>query len=320
MGALRGVSAPKGSNPNQVGHLNIMEHAAAMKYGGELVAAVDCTYDSFKELVPLCPECKEPVFLRAGGDRLSTKGKAHKIGPHWCHFRGISAEQVASCESRVNSYTEKDKQRIAAKARGQRLKLLQRWFWTVAVENACLNGEAGMESLETQLTHPCNYIEIPEWGIDKIAETLRKDIQGKTASAIWDIADNSEIGKIGYSPDFDDDPDCDLNDPDFYLDDYEVYTYSPRHINATNPLNQKIAIEVLSFLSSKSSRNILDRVVTAIAHALDSYASMCQFGRDERDAYSSEFYEALIFWIFGIPWASEFQRLEAESQQRKAAV
>ena len=108
-----------------------MKYASAMKYGGELVAAEDCTYDSFKELVPLCPNCKEPVYLRSGGQRESVKGKAYQIGPHWCHFKGISAEQVAGCELRVNGYTEKDRAKIAAQARGQRLKLLQRWFWRV---------------------------------------------------------------------------------------------------------------------------------------------------------------------------------------------
>ena len=113
-----------------------MKYASAMKYGGELVNAIECDYDSFKQLVPLCPECKEPVYLRAGGERRSSKGKPYKIGAHWCHFKGVSDEQVASCESRVNGYSEKDKQRIANKARGQRLKLLQRWFWKVWKDNS----------------------------------------------------------------------------------------------------------------------------------------------------------------------------------------
>ena len=120
-----------------------MKYASAMKYGGELVNAIECDYDSFKQLVPLCPECKEPVYLRAGGDRKSSKGKPYKIGAHWCHFKGVSDEQVASCESRVNGYSEKDKQRIASKARGQRLKLLQRWMGRIIDRNfheSCYGG------------------------------------------------------------------------------------------------------------------------------------------------------------------------------------
>jgi hypothetical protein len=123
-----------------------MKYASAMKYGGELVAAVDCDYNSFKELVPLCPHCKEPVFLRAGGIRESAKGSLFEVGPHWCHFKGTSKEQVAGCELRVNGYTEKDRAKIAAQARGQRLKLLQRWFWEVLVSSHKESFETGIES------------------------------------------------------------------------------------------------------------------------------------------------------------------------------
>lgn len=108
-----------------------MKYAKAMKLGGELVSADECNYDDFKRLVPLCPECSEPVFLRKGSDRVSTKGKKFKIPQHWSHFDSVSEEQKASCEARVSAYTEKDRQRIASKARGQRLKWLQRWCFSV---------------------------------------------------------------------------------------------------------------------------------------------------------------------------------------------
>jgi hypothetical protein len=111
-----------------------MKIASALKYGGELVEAEECDYDSFKQLIPLCPCCKEPVFLRVGGERLSKLGNTYTVGSHWAHFQGKTPEQVANCENRVNGFTAEDKQRIASKARGQRLKLLQRKFWSIAVK------------------------------------------------------------------------------------------------------------------------------------------------------------------------------------------
>lgn len=123
-----------------------MKYAKSMKYGGELVSAADCNYTSYLELGLLCPECSEPVYKRAEGDRISPLGKPFKVGAHFCHRKAVSEEQAAMCEQRVNSYTEEEKQRIAAKARGQRLKLLQRWFWEAfektMLENA-FNGDLG---------------------------------------------------------------------------------------------------------------------------------------------------------------------------------
>lgn len=107
-----------------------MKYAKSMKYGGELINAMECDYDSWFTLGVVCPECDESLYLRAGGHRISSKGKPYKVGAHWCHRQG-TPEQVASCEKRVNNYTEKEKAKISAQAKGQRLKLLQRWFWKV---------------------------------------------------------------------------------------------------------------------------------------------------------------------------------------------
>jgi len=286
--ALHGVSAPKGSNPSTVGHNTIMKHAAAMKYGGELVAALDCNYDSFKELVPLCPECKEPVYLRAGGDRLSSKGKEYKIGAHWCHFKGVSAEQVAACENRVNGYTEKDKQRIAAKARGQRLKLLQRWFWMVADKNKYNLDvlEGGVDRDRAQ--------HLIAWMDDglHLSKHLRNLSEQNSPSIIYEQVIASEIGK--------------------HQSFYGVPT--PSH------LDQSIAREVLSFLATKLNRHSLAELYQCISNALCNFYRMNEIEDSKADCDNAALGavdDALVLWVFSIPWAAEFQRLEAESQQRK---
>lgn len=107
-----------------------MKYAAAMALAGELVSAEDANHETFKRLVPLCPECKSPVYFRQAQDRVSTKGKPYSVPAHWCHFQ-TDLEQAVECEKRVAKYTLEDKNKIKSKARNQRLKWLQRGFWGI---------------------------------------------------------------------------------------------------------------------------------------------------------------------------------------------
>lgn len=279
-----------------------MKHAAAMKYGGQLVSAAECTYDSFKQLVPLCPECKEPVYLRAGGERLSTKGKAYQIGSHWCHFKGVSAEQVASCENRVNNYTEKDRERISARARGQRLKLIQRWFWEL------------FYNYWKSVAEDDHYEFKTEWRISNppacFVEAFPKALQ-----ASYDCIALIKGGS----------------------DEALKYMAAINHKPVHKECDVKIAFEVFDFLTSKSCRNLLSEVyllVSEMEYNMRMYAnSIGCLGtpHPEQDSFDDalinemdRIYNAPVFisdWlmisrlvlnsIFYIPWASEFERLEA---------
>ena len=265
-----------------------MKYASAMKYGGELVDAVDCDYDSFKELIPLCPNCKEPVFLRTGGPRESVKGKAYQIGPHWCHFKGISAEQVAGCELRVNGYTEKDRAKIAAQARGQRLKLLQRWFMTVL------------------RNHPL------WWNVGALFDKVASD-QGwskQEVNALMDIKSLTVVNNKAVIHEF---IDKKFSNPVNNEKLPELVTVFNEALSQIK-LNKQICHEVIDFLCSKSARPLLD--VCIKTSCTEDSSAFSGFGLQTDD-----------YWILGmatrlmyIPWASEFQRLEAEARQRKGAA
>jgi hypothetical protein len=69
----------------------------------------------------MCPECKEPVFLRQASKTASAC---------WCHFKG-SKSDIALCELRVNSYSDNKRKRLANTARNQLLALLRKHFWKV---------------------------------------------------------------------------------------------------------------------------------------------------------------------------------------------
>jgi len=317
-----------------------MKSASAMKYGGELVDAVDCDYDSFKELIPLCPNCKEPVFLRTGGQRESVKGKAYQIGPHWSHFKGISKEQVAGCELRVNGYTEQDRAKIAAQARGQRLKLLQRWFWQVFKDNLTTTFripkseiEANFEVIEKSLLGTGRPIEYPMLCSTEWIDASPFEVKEKQYDEVWEYVfketNEAPLNAALYLP-------C---VPDFvdsvrhywgekresvcsHYDGYiQSATFLPSDIDVL--LHKKIMIEIHSFLMSAKSRSILGSTMalTILKMSCNSVTGGW-FSRQMCDGYhpADVMTSALALAICIIPWASEFQRLEAEAKQRKGAA
>ena len=101
-----------------------------MFYGGVLIAATDADHDSYKRLGLLCPHCKDAVFLQAPSQRQG-EGKIVAIPTHFKHFKAKDPALVKECENRVNKYDAKEIRRSAARARNQRLRLLQRRFWEI---------------------------------------------------------------------------------------------------------------------------------------------------------------------------------------------
>ena len=102
-----------------------MQFAESIRYGAQLIDAKDCDYNSYKQLGLLCPECKNPVFLRGEYVKTSSKtGVEYRVRPAFAHFRAVDPIQVLACENRVAKYDKKELERRANKARNQRLKLL----------------------------------------------------------------------------------------------------------------------------------------------------------------------------------------------------
>jgi hypothetical protein len=288
-----------------------MKYASAMKYGGELVDAVDCDYESFKELVPSCPNCKETVFLRIGGQRESVKGKAYQIGPHWCHYKGISKEQVAGCELRVNGYTEQDRAKIASQARGQRLKLLQRWFWDVYVNwtpnvsNSCF--KEFIEWFRGNTSWKVDGPRYVKYCIDSIVDD-KESVAELLKNGLESLKEDCLNAESEYG-----------NNPD-----YALWMEKATLLKGANfSLHYKITLELIDFLSSSRNRNKLLTDVLIV-----SYMRLISRVMDRGEVMPSgvsqklwqEMMQIFIASIFTIPWASEFQRLEAEAKQRRNAA
>ena len=111
-----------------------MKLASSIRFGGQLVDAANCDYQDYKTLQLLCPACKQPVFLQ--GDSLrNLKDKTISIPAHFKHFPFVDPALVADCEARVAKYDQKEITKRAAIARNQRLKVFQKYFWQLFINN-----------------------------------------------------------------------------------------------------------------------------------------------------------------------------------------
>jgi hypothetical protein len=118
-----------------------MKTASSIRYGGLLIDAEDCNYESFKHLGLLCPICKRSVFLvgasqrethtRKNKDGSSTQVKECIVPSHFSHHPDVDRSQVLDCELRSQQLSQTQRLAIAAKARNQRQKIMQRHFWKI---------------------------------------------------------------------------------------------------------------------------------------------------------------------------------------------
>lgn len=105
-----------------------------MYFGGEIIKASDCNYQTSRELGIVCPFCSSAVFLRSHSTR-EVKGKTQLIRPYFAHYPTGNADDF-DCEKR--SHTKQGKERIEQikiQARNQRLKLYNAYLWDMIAES-----------------------------------------------------------------------------------------------------------------------------------------------------------------------------------------
>jgi hypothetical protein len=130
--------------------------ALSIRYGGLLVDAADCNYESFKNLGLLCPICKKSVFLVSASNRethtrkrkdgRTTQVRECTVPAHFNHHHDVSESEVLECELRSQTLTQTHRIAIAAKARGQRIKTMQRHFWKICKTSVKLQDIDGVPS------------------------------------------------------------------------------------------------------------------------------------------------------------------------------
>lgn len=105
-----------------------MLEAKSMYFGGEIISASECDYQTSRELGLVCPFCSSAVFVRSESTR-QIKGKLRLIRPYFAHYPSGSAGNW-DCEKR--SHTKQGRElieQVRIQARGQRLDLYSKHLW-----------------------------------------------------------------------------------------------------------------------------------------------------------------------------------------------
>lgn len=109
-----------------------MQYASSIKYGGLLIAAEDCNYNSYRSLALICPFCKESIFLVSGHERHYVKiDKITNVISHFSHRSDKDKQEVKQCEFRSAKISQSDITERETVAKNQRLKLFNRHLWNI---------------------------------------------------------------------------------------------------------------------------------------------------------------------------------------------
>jgi hypothetical protein len=231
-----------------------MKYATSIKLGGELVAAIDSDYGDYKRLQLLCPNCKEPVFLQSLSKRVLGEREV-SVCPHFKHFSVPDASLAVQCEQRVSVITEDDIRKAKAIARGQRLKKLQLAFWSLFIKGSktsghCLNCANQMQKEIDRFLKPDRaiFIKNQNFTSDYGVQDFYKDyIHGQDLNSFLNRTDEVRTKLLGN---------IDLYFLNPHADSWQRHKdVFSRHANIST--QSKILEEIVSFLCTKSSKNLL---------------------------------------------------------------
>jgi hypothetical protein len=290
-----------------------MKYAAAMRFGGELVDAAECDYEDYKYLGLLCPECKDPVFLRAAGVRFQNN-KEVKVGAHFCHFQSKDPAIALQCESRVAKYDKADFEKRARQAKGQRLRLLQRWFWTIFL------GSWGREKFGGDNPNSESLLDMANAAIESVPSEMKIELAAQIRE---NFLSNPKKLSMGCENVFDIMMDAFNEIVDSSGDGEELNHEQVRHYRLLRLLDRRlhflIVQEVFAFLFSTSGASLFeDLAILALInfHNLDASGSKVQQLINSgvgRDSALLQISGLLIQSIVCIHWSDEFAKLQKSS-------
>jgi hypothetical protein len=286
-----------------------MNYASSIRYAGQLVLAANCDYRDYKYLGLLCPNCKNPVFLQGQSSR--TLGEKNiLIPPYFKHFSAKDPALVKQCEARVARYDQRELEGRAASARNQRLKLLQRSFWNLFINNAkCINspgtfGSAEMERRIDTLLKDLAGIELPP-EYSHLTPVLFPDLAN---IRLW----------VNQA----------VENKQHLIQHITNYLDAPRKdwVDIVARLNTKVDMrfhrlilqEIRDFLFAKSSRFLLEKCL--LFSYVHSFFVSDWFWQQIEDKYpvGSVLLCDLAMHLIEIPWAEEFAQLQ--KQHAKATI
>lgn len=235
-----------------------MDIAVSIRYGGALVKAEDCNYDSFATEGLICPCCKKSVFLvgeheRKEHQRKGKKVKKATVHPHFNHHSETEKEAILACEFRVKSLTATEKSAYEHRARNQRRKILQANMWNM-ITSSFLGSriEEQQSFLENivSLTDPSSKVFN-----GKLLENLMSRVEKDFKAYIRNMKSSIELDKI---------MDSWLMDPHKYV--IEDSLFMGWKANLDKKMQTQITKEAIDFLCQRMQSPMLQKLLKSGVH------------------------------------------------------
>lgn len=266
-----------------------MKFASSIRYGGQLVAAEECTYDDFLLLGLHCPECQEPVILRTAYQRQLSSGKIVKLNAAFAHRKALDPAADNLCNLRVSRYGKAEIESRASSAKGQREKLLSMWFWEAF--GAYSPSFNMYKNLLYKRSFPNSWL--PKAKAFKECVRVNKQQILKTAKLLVEESPNV-LDRATL-----------LDTSDSIKGQENSFVKVAQRVSKLNlELHLAICSEVLDFLSQPRSNELLLKV-----------AKLCVLATHMSENSNSPVMEEIlpiswfVSWLVFTPWADEFSRL-----------
>lgn len=268
-----------------------MKLAASIRYGGQLIKASEVGYQDYRHLGLICPHCGDPVFLAAAHDRHLTTGVVSQVPAQFRHFKASDPVLVQACVARVAQYDAVEIQKRAAAARHQRLKTLQRWFWSILTARAsCI----------------VLYLEDPDYKESRVlSEQLLQPVRQLFLESGEQDIDRSL--KFLLSPGW----------GDFGVSDTLLKEDLRRLPKLDLQLHTAVCKEVLHFFLSRSSTHMFNQAVVA-SIGISYLGEASKRALDNGNDITHVAYVKLLGLLTVIPWVDEFS--VCEQQQKRQTV
>lgn len=279
-----------------------MKSALTIKYGGALVDADDCNEESYLKLGLVCPCCYRPVFWVRQQERMSKNLKQFIVSSHFSHPKAVSSEEAAACAERVSRISPKEKKQIEEKAKRQRLRLLETWFWQI-LDSHWFYTKTTTDFDATKfflLGATGDEIFFPTHNMLVIINGFSKNLEVVFDAAEFAFAYFESLPNEKFNANL-------FKKPDAYINDI----WRNFGALAKEPLHKAITKEAIRFLGAKTNKHF-------VRAFLMSFFIGCNFLSDDLlDLYgkvglkqSALIVYRLIGTVFAlIPWADEFERL-----------
>ncbi len=138
-----------------------MEKAKSIYLGGDIISAIDCDYESSRNLGLKCPFCDEAVYFREGTIRNQTlrngKKKEQIIHPLFAHYP--NSDDLVICDNRALTKEGTEiLNKLIIESKNQRLKLYNDHLWNIIINGLNLN-EKDVTRLYRQKTNDIALLE-----------------------------------------------------------------------------------------------------------------------------------------------------------------